>query len=637
MGRVLYGAVFCVGLPLLLWAWTVGLDRVVALPVVQSAWIGSAIALCGLVLMLAGMWMLWRDGGGLPMNAFPPQRFVRRGVYGLVAHPIYFGFVLSCGGVSVASGSAAGLWIMTPIAALGCWALVAGYERDAITARFRGQSLMEGARPWLSLPIATEDRPNVLEAIGATILVFVPWLVMYEGVGHLPVPGAIDSYIAAERHWPVWTWTEAAYILAYPWAVLMLSASRTRRELRERCVDGLVATALGALCYVCLPFIAWPREMSGEGLCATLLRWERSGGFEGRGSMPSFHVFWALTAARVYARRWPGLAWVVWTIGVAIAASCVTTGMHSMADVLGGVVFAVVVWRWRDAWRLALRASEVIANSWREWRSGPLRVIVHGAYAGLAACVGTILLGMMMGPEALPWIGLVALAGLVGAALWGQALEGAAVSLRPFGYYGYVLGAVAAWGILLALGVVDARWAAALAVAAPWVQAIGRLRCLVQGCCHGRATVEWGMVYRHPMSRACRAGLAGTSVHATPTYSIIGNLIIGAILIRLWCVGATSGLVVGAYLILSGLARFVEEHYRGEPQTRIVWGLRVYQWIAIACVLVGMCVSVVPGWQVGRVHLNWESLVWGVGMAVVYWLAMGVDMPDSSKRFSRLA
>ena len=51
----------------------------------------------------------------------------------------------------------------------------------------------------------------------------------------------------------------------------------------------------------------------------------------------------------------------------------------------------------------------------------------------------------------------------------------------------------------------------------------------------------------------------------------------------------------GIYLLLSGCGRFVEEAYRGEPQTRVLAGLRFYQWIAIACVVAGAAITCVRG------------------------------------------
>jgi hypothetical protein len=53
---------------------------------------GLVLTIAGLALMGISVHALWRYGEGLPMNAFPPPRFVERSVYALVAHPIYAGF-----------------------------------------------------------------------------------------------------------------------------------------------------------------------------------------------------------------------------------------------------------------------------------------------------------------------------------------------------------------------------------------------------------------------------------------------------------------------------------------------------------------------------------------------------------------
>ena len=54
------------------------------------------------------------------MNAYPPPALVSRGPYAVVAHPIYLGFGLVAAGCAVGAGSAAGLWLVTPVAVLGC-------------------------------------------------------------------------------------------------------------------------------------------------------------------------------------------------------------------------------------------------------------------------------------------------------------------------------------------------------------------------------------------------------------------------------------------------------------------------------------------------------------------------------------
>jgi prolipoprotein diacylglyceryltransferase len=182
---------------------------------------------------------------------------------------------------------------------------------------------------------------------------------------------------------------------------------------------------------------------------------------------------------------------------------------------------------------------------------------------------------------------------------------------------------------------------AALALAIPWAQAIGRLRCLVQGCCHGSEAPEaLGIVYLREKSRVLTLGNLGrVPLHPTPLYSILANVVIGSLLLRLWSLGASLSIVVGSYLILTGVSRFVEESYRGEPQTPIVGGLRIYQWLAIVSFVSGAIVTTLPAAAEPRwspwldVSVPVTALLFGACAG----FAMGVDFPGSARRFARLA
>ena len=65
-------------------------------------------------------------------------------------------------------------------------------------------------------------------------------------------------------------------------------------------------------------------------------------------------------------------------------------------------------------------------------------------------------------------------------------------------------------------------------------------------------------------------------------------------LLRLWFSGCPVSLICGVYGIGNGLSRFVEEAYRGEPQTSIVWGLRLYQWLAVGSTIIGALLTTLP-------------------------------------------
>ena len=118
---------------------------------------------------------------------------------------------------------------------------------------------------------------------------------------------------------------------------------------------------------------------------------------------------------------------------------------------------------------------------------------------------------------------------------------------------------------------------------------------------------------------------------------IIGNAIILGLLLRIWATGAPLGLVAGAYLILSACARFMEEGYRGEPQTTRFGGLVIYQWLAFLFVIAGAVFMALPGPSAPPVEpMTLAPLGRALPFGLLVWFAMGVDFPESHRRFSRL-
>jgi hypothetical protein len=317
------------------------------------------------------------------------------------------------------------------------------------------------------------------------------------------------------------------------------------------------------------------------------------------------------------------------------------TGMHAILDLVAGIGVWSVVASPGQTWRHLLDVTEQVANSWREWRFGPIRLINHGIYAGLAAAAGFLVVAGLIGPDSFWPSIVVGLFILTTAALWAQFIEGSNKLLRPFGYYGAMIGALI--GALLVSSLFGQDFwltLATVAVAAPWVQGIGRLRCLVQGCCHGAvAPDELGIHYKHARSRVCQiSGLSERPLHPTPLYSIIGNILIGSIALRLLLIGVSASVIVGSYLILSGLARFVEEAYRGEPQTPVLGGLKLYQWLSIVSLVAGSLFTMLPSAPADLHHAGLTPLIWlgSAFLGLVATFAMGVDWPQSSRRFSRL-
>lgn len=630
--KMLYAFVFVVLLPALLIGWARATEKVVASPAVHAPWIGRVLLGIGLILIMGGWVALWRFGGGLPMNIAPPPRFVTQGIYRLIPHPIYAGFCLSCIGLSLIEGSASGLWLVTPSVILGCIALVLGYERGDLTKRF-------GSLPPI-FPSDSGESPTIRDRLACYLFVLVPWLAIYEARVLLGTPAhPVSTYLAFERKMTVIEWSEVVYVSTYLWVCLAPFLGATRKGLRQFCWSGLLSMGLVFPLFVLLPFVAEPRPFEATGIPGMLLGWERSLD-SCVAAFPSYHVIWAVLALPVYEDRAPMWRWI-WRIWVAVVViSCVTTGMHSIVDVLGGLVVACLCLRPREFWRHLQQAAETVANSWRDWRIGPVRVINHGIYAALAAFVVLSIAGTFAGGDSEATLVAVAVCALISSGFWAQFLEGSSGLLRPFGYFGgFVgvgLGALA--GMLLGANF----WlvTAALAVGAPWMQAIGRLRCLVQGCCHGRPTTSAvGIRYWNANSRVNKiSSLRGVPIHATPLYSILWNIFIGVVLTYLWTQRLPLYFLCGIYCVLMGLGRFAEEAYRGEPQTPVIAGLRLYQWIAAATVLGGAVITAFgKSGPAPNPHLTRTIWLPAFGFSLVAGFALGVDFPGSNRRFARLA
>jgi len=633
-GKWAYGAVFVIVLPIALIAWAIATRGTVGLPAVISWPFGLAAAAIGTLVLFLGMAHLWIYGGGLPMNAYPPPRYVAQGIFRLLPHPVYTGFSILCAGVSIAVGSASGLWLVSPIVALGCAALVLGYERHDLRARF-------GSIPQRLLPEAGTSAPSGADRLAVYLFVLLPWLVLYEAVIAMGPPrGTVSTVLPFEQRLPVLEWSEIIYATAYVLTPLAPLFARTRNDLRSFSVRGLAAMLVAFPLYLTIPLIAPPRPFTPHTVFGHMLRWEQTMDRNRPvAAFPSFHVIWTLLAAEVFARRWPRLVWLFYGWALLVAASCVTTGQHPMVDVLGGVATVGLVARGPALWNAVRRQAQRIANSWREWRIGPVRVINHGIYAGMGALIALWIAGTMAGVGLETAILTAACTALVGAALWAQYVEGSPQLLRPFGFYGGLLGGTL--GALMAPLFGASPWLvlAAFSVGGPWAQALGRLRCLVQGCCHGRPAPEAvGICYVHPRSRVCRLTTwTGVPLHPTPVYSILWNGLIALTVTRLWMLDAPLHLISGIYFILTGLGRFVEEAWRGEPQTPVFWRLRLYQWAAVASVIGGALMTALGhSTPAPAPHFAWNTLLLAAVFGLAVCIAMGVDFPNSNRRFSRL-
>jgi len=150
--------------------------------------------------------------------------------------------------------------------------------------------------------------------------------------------------------------------------------------------------------------------------------------------------------------------------------------------------------------------------------------------------------------------------------------------------YGAILGA--AVGIWIYSRFSHFRFGYFADLVAPGVilaQAVGRVGCILNGCCYGASTsLPWGMVYTHPESYAP----LGVAVHPTQLYEIIFCLIVFALLLKLRGRFKPDGSLFLIYLSLYSLWRIGIDFLR--EGTSFILGLHQAQVIGIIVLLVAI-------------------------------------------------
>ena len=625
-GKFLYGLFFLVIMPAALWFWAKFTEPMIRYPPVESKTAGWIFTITGGLLMLWGIFSLIKYGKGLPMNAFPPSQFVTRGPYRFSRHPIYWGFGIFMIGTFIWEGSASGLWLVTPVTILSMIALVWGYEKNDLKERFPNQSI----KTVLHLP---ENKPEPATFRDHLYLVFLVVILLTLG-NYLvlklsdPAPPFIGKQLNIHQV------IENPYLQLFSLVFIIIVPFLLKKKdiLFEWAISAILGLALSIFIALIFP-VAGAQYFSDRisishvsfGLNLSLI------------TVPIFLILISLKSILRQSKQLFSFACLIALLLIII--QLINSRSWILHLTTSFLIFFLAA-NYNRIWFFLKNISEKIANSWQEWVFGKVRVFNHGFYIGIGVFLAILYAGILSG-RIYAWAILVStLIGVVFAALWAQIIEGSEKLKRPFGYYGCVasipFSCLAVWAMGINVWIIIAVGS----VIMPWAQAIGRLRCLVNGCCHGSPVnnQKIGIRYFHVRSRVCTiSGMKGELLHPTQLYAILWLFLVGFILLALYVNRFSPSFIFGLYLILTGIGRFVEEAYRGEAQTMIIRGLRLYQWIAILSVVIGIIMTIIPTEQVIVISgLGWETLAAaGIG-GLFAWFAMGVDFPSSNTRFSRL-
>src|SRR5687767_6360092 len=115
---------------------------------------------------------------------------------------------------------------------------------------------------------------------------------------------------------------------------------------------------------------------------------------------------------------------------------------------------------------------------------------------------------------------------------------------------------------------------------------VGRLGCLLAGCCFGRpASVPWAITFSDPAARANVGTPLGIPLHPTQLYEAGAEALILVLLLLFERRGRPfPGRTFWTYMLLYGVSRFVVEFYRGDSRGMVFDTLSTSQFVSVLLV-----------------------------------------------------
>ncbi|SPE22624.1 putative prolipoprotein diacylglyceryl transferase [Candidatus Sulfotelmatomonas gaucii] len=240
---------------------------------------------------------------------------------------------------------------------------------------------------------------------------------------------------------------------------------------------------------------------------------------------------------------------------------------------------------------------------------GSFNLPTFGLMLWLAAVTGAVVVDRAfkrarLTADAVGMVAIAVVAGIVGAKLWHvvdtpsefRSIGWAVLwDNAGFAWYGGLIFGISALilqGIRAKIGAL--RTLDLCAPAAAIGYGVGRIGCFLSGDgCYGipiKPVHLLGMTF-HPWGMAFPNGIEPVyvPVYPTPLYELAAGLLIGGWL--WWRLGKrhAAGSILGQYLALSGLARFLVEFIRRNP--KVLWGLSNAQLASAGAVVVGVALT----------------------------------------------
>ena len=126
---------------------------------------------------------------------------------------------------------------------------------------------------------------------------------------------------------------------------------------------------------------------------------------------------------------------------------------------------------------------------------------------------------------------------------------------------------------------------------------IGRMGCLMAGCCYGRPTsVPWAITFHNPIAAATVGTPLNVPLHPTQVYEAGAELLILGILLATERRGRQfPGRTFWLYMLLYGISRFIVELFRGDDRGLVMGVLSTSQFVSVLLVPAAIVMLVLLG------------------------------------------
>ena len=130
----------------------------------------------------------------------------------------------------------------------------------------------------------------------------------------------------------------------------------------------------------------------------------------------------------------------------------------------------------------------------------------------------------------------------------------------------------------------------ALMVAAAFGMAVGRIGCLLAGCCFGAPTnAPWGITFTDPVANRISGTPLHVPLHPTQPLQMVLDGTVFALLLWRILRPHVQGEVTALFLVGVGTARLIGELFRGDERGEML-GIATSQWISRARVVAGIAI-----------------------------------------------